>query len=72
MVSPNKRYFRVSGLSPRVSGAGYQVQERVLGKIQILNLHPNLKTRTWLPPAETRDLKYFCAANHPVSGSPLS
>ncbi len=27
------------------------------GKIQILNLYPNLKTRTGLPTAETRGLK---------------
>ncbi len=33
-------------------------QVRVRGKIQILNLHPHLKTLTWDPTAETRDLKF--------------
>ena len=33
------------------------------GKIQVLNLHPNLKTRTRLPIAETRDLKVFSYPN---------
>ena len=37
-------HFRVSGLGPRVSGTGYQVQVRVPGEMQILNLFPNLKT----------------------------
>ena len=38
------RYSRVPGLGPQVSGTGYQVQVRVRGKIQILNLYPNLNT----------------------------
>ena len=42
------------------------------GKIQVLNLHPNLKTRTRLPISETRDLKISAAANPPVSGFPSS
>ncbi len=37
-------YFQVPGLGPQVSGAGYQVQVRVRGKIQVLNLYPNLNT----------------------------
>jgi hypothetical protein len=37
------RHFRVPGLSPQVSGTGYQVQLLVRGKIKILNLYPNLK-----------------------------
>jgi len=37
-------HFRVSGLGPQVSGTGYQVQERVRGKIQIQNLYLYLKT----------------------------
>jgi hypothetical protein len=41
-VSPTKRHFRVPGLSPQVSGTGYQVQVRVRGKVQVLNLYPNL------------------------------
>ena len=31
----------------------------------------NLITRTWVPMAETRDLKICPPANHPVSGLPL-
>ena len=42
------------------------------GKIQILNLYPNLKTWSLLPTAETRDLKMSAPANPPLSGSPLS
>ena len=42
MVSPTKEQFQVPGLGPQVSGAGYQVQVRVRGKIQILNLYPYL------------------------------
>ena len=38
------RYSRVPGLGPQVSGTGYQVQVRVRGKIQILNLYLNLNT----------------------------
>ena len=34
--------FRVSVLGPQVSGTGYQVQVR--GKVQVLNLYPNLNT----------------------------
>jgi hypothetical protein len=41
------------------------------GIIQILNLYPNLNTRTRLPTTETRDQKSF-PANLPVSGFPLS
>ncbi len=37
-------HFRVPGLSPQVSGTGYQVQVRVRGKVQVLNLYPNLNT----------------------------
>ena len=44
MVSPTKRHFRVPGLGPQVSGTGYQVQVRVRGKTQALNLYPNLHT----------------------------
>jgi len=36
--------FRVTGLGLQVSGAGYQGQVRVRGKIQIPNLYPNLNT----------------------------
>jgi len=50
-------HFRVPGLSPQVSGTGYQVQVRVRGKVQVLNLYPNLKARTRLLVAETWDLK---------------
>ena len=39
---PYQRHFRVPGLSPQVSGTGYQVQVRVRGKVQVLNLYPNL------------------------------
>ena len=63
--------FRVTGLGHQVSGAGNQVQVRVREN-QVLSLHPNLKTRTRLPIAETRDLKMSAAANPPISGSPLS
>jgi hypothetical protein len=35
-------HLRVPGLGPQVSGTGYQVQVRVRGKIQVLNLYPNL------------------------------
>jgi hypothetical protein len=45
--------FLVPGLGPQVSGTGYQVQVRVPGKTQVLNLYPNLSPRTWLPTAET-------------------
>jgi len=38
------RHFQVPGLGPQVSGTGYQVQVRVQGEIQILNLYPNLNT----------------------------
>ncbi len=41
------------------------------GKIQILNLYLNLKTWSWLPTAETRDLKMSAPANPPLSGSSL-
>ena len=41
------------------------------GKIQILNLYPNPKTWSWLPTAETRDLKMSALANPPLSGFPL-
>ena len=41
---PEAMHFRVTGLSPQVSGTGYQVQVRVSGRIQILNLYPNPKT----------------------------
>jgi hypothetical protein len=34
----------LSGLSPQVSGAGFQVQVRVPGEMQILNLYPDLNT----------------------------
>ena len=34
-------------------------------------LNLNLITRTWVPMAETRDLKMGTPANHPVSGLPL-
>ena len=37
-------HFRVPGLSPQVSGTGYQEQVRVRGKVQVLNLYPNLNT----------------------------
>ena len=36
--------FRVPGLGLQVSGADYQVQVWVRGKIQILNLHPYQNT----------------------------
>jgi hypothetical protein len=51
------RHRQVPGLGPRVSGSGAREQLQARGEIQILNLHPNLKTRTRLPGAETRDLK---------------
>ena len=44
MLGPTKRHFQVPGLSPQVSGTGYQVQVRVRGKVQVLNLYPNLNT----------------------------
>jgi len=50
-------HSRVPGLSTQVSGTGYQVQVRVRGKVQVLNLYPNLNTWTWLLAAETWDLK---------------
>jgi hypothetical protein len=50
-------HSQVPGLGPRVSGSGAREQLQARGEIQILNLHPNLKTRTRLPGAETRDLK---------------
>jgi hypothetical protein len=37
-------HLQVPGLGPQVSGTGYQVQVRVQGEIQILNLYPNLNT----------------------------
>ena len=37
-------YFQVPGLGPQVSGVGYQVQLRVRGIIQVLDLYPNLNT----------------------------
>ncbi len=37
-------HSQVPGLGPRVSGSGYQVQVRVRGNIQVLNLYPNLHT----------------------------
>jgi hypothetical protein len=52
-------HLQVPGLGSQVSGTGVQAQVRVPGEIQILNLYPNLKTRTRLPAAETRDLKWF-------------
>jgi hypothetical protein len=39
-----ERQFQVPGLGPQVSGTGYQVQVRVRGNIQILNLYPYLNT----------------------------
>jgi hypothetical protein len=39
-----ERHLQVLRLGPRVSGAGYQVQGRVPGEMQILNLYPNLNT----------------------------
>ncbi len=39
-----ERNLQVTGLGPQVSGAGFQVQVRVPGEIQNLNLYPNLKT----------------------------
>jgi hypothetical protein len=70
MVSPTKKQFQVSG-------TGCQVQVRVRGIIQILNLYPNLNTRTWLPTAETRDLKCVLPSSSsglrfPFELSPLS
>ena len=44
MESLHEVAFRVSGLGLQVSGAGYQVQVRVRGKIPILNLYPNPNT----------------------------
>ena len=35
------------------------------------NPNLNLMIRTWVPRAETRDLKICPPANHPVSGFPL-
>jgi len=58
-----KKDFQVPGLGPRVSGSGLQVQVQV--QVPTPNLH--LLTRTWLPIAETRDLKMCTPANHPVS-----
>ena len=46
--------IRPSGLRCGLSGAGAGA-----GKIQILNLYPNLSTRTRPPTAETRDLKMY-------------
>jgi hypothetical protein len=54
-----ERYFQVPGLGPRVSGSGDQLQVLVRGKIQVLNLYPNLRTCTWYLTAETRDLKVY-------------
>ncbi|MEY3813161.1 MAG: hypothetical protein RI910_614 [Verrucomicrobiota bacterium] len=39
-----EKQFQVPGLGPQVSGTGYQVQVRVRGNIQILNLYPYLNT----------------------------
>ena len=41
-------HSQVTGLGPQVSGTGVQVQVRVPGKF---------RSRTWLPTAETQDLK---------------
>ena len=54
-----ERHFQVPGLGPRVSGSGDQLQVMVRGKIQVLNLDPNLRTCTWYLTAETRDLKVY-------------
>jgi hypothetical protein len=64
--------FRVPGLGLQVLGTGYQVQVRVRGNIQVLNLCPNLNTRTRLPTAETRDLRpeKVSPANSPIFGFP--
>ena len=52
-----ERHLQVPGLGPQVSGTGVQVQVPGPGQIQIPNLYPNPNARTWLPTAETRDLK---------------
>ena len=54
-----ERHFQVPGLGPRVSGSGDQLQVLVRGKIQVLNLYPNLRTCAWYLTAETRDLKVY-------------
>ena len=40
----SEQHFWVAGLGPQVSGTGYLAQVRVRGKIQVLNLYPNLNT----------------------------
>ena len=59
---------RPSGLWHGFSGPGTGP-----GQIQIPNLYPNPNTRTWLPTAETRDLKgnyltplHLCTASSPL------
>jgi|GEM_PF-3209811 len=55
-------HSQVPGLGHQVSGTGCQVQVRVRGKVQLLNLYPNLNTRAWLLAAETWDLKMLALA----------
>jgi hypothetical protein len=70
-------YLETRGIfGSQVSALGNQVRmiryRCGYGEIQVLNLYPNLRTCIWYLTAETRDLKMYSPANHPVSGFPLS